>query len=226
MSNGLRKIFSLLTCTLFVLVGSKLAYAQSSWQVFSPPDKSFTVELPERPRQAKPPSNTEESAESFFENTKSAYAYTLSLRKNDPVPEFSFGVLHLSKPMGNSQFDETVNSNMLWIGGDDKHFSKEADVVVSGFHGREFIYDKGIASGRALFINAGSRIYLVLFHTEVEGDISSVAVSRIFRTFKPASRVVNRTKRLTTACTRPESGSLSSTTMWFRDCVRAGDAGR
>jgi hypothetical protein len=186
MSHESRKLLNLITCVLFVLAGAKLVYAQSSWKVFSPPDKSFTVELPEKPRQAKPPSDTEESAESLFENTKSAYAYTLSLRKNDPVPEFSFGVLYLSKPMSNSRFDEAVNSNMLWIGGDDKHFSKEADVVLSGFHGREFIYDKGIASGRALFINARNRIYLMLFHTEVEGDISSEAVSRIFRTFKPA----------------------------------------
>src|SRR5215213_3217905 len=201
-SNGLRQILSLLTCTLFMLVGSKCTNAQSSWQVFSPPDKSFTVELPTQPRR---PLNKEESAESIFENIKSAYVYTLKLRSNDPVPDFSFGVLYLSKPLSNPKFDETVNSNMLWIGGDDKHFSKESDVIVSGFHGREFIYEKGIASGRALFINAGSRIYVMLFHTEVEGDISSEAVSRIFRTFKPARRVMNRTKRLTTACTRRPS---------------------
>lgn len=104
------------------------------------------------------------------------------------MPDFSFGVLHLSKPISNPQFDGTVNSNVLWIGGDDKHFSKESDVVAGGFHGREFVYNKGIASGRALFINAGSRIYLMLFHTEVAGDISSETVSRIFRTFKPAQR--------------------------------------
>jgi hypothetical protein len=185
MINGLRKMVGLLTCALILLISSEFADAQSNRQVFSPPDKSFTVELPGKPRRAKPPSSTEESVESLFENTKSAHAYALSLRKNNPPPEFSFGVLHLSKPLSNSQFDEAVNSHMLWLGGDDKHFSKEADVVVNGFHGREFIYDKGIASGRALFINASGRIYLMLFHTEVEGDISSEAVSRIFSTFKP-----------------------------------------
>ena len=48
---------------------------------------------------------------------------------------------------------------MLWIGGDDKHFSREADVIVNGLHGREFIFEKGNMSGRALFINGGTHIY-------------------------------------------------------------------
>lgn len=201
MSRSSRQILHLLACILLVLVSSKLASAQLSWRVFSPTDKSFTVELPERPRQVTPPGNTEEPPESLFENIRSAYVYTFSLRRNEPMAGFSFGVLHLSKPISKSQFDQTVNSSMLWIGGDDKHFSKEADAVVSGFHGREFIYDKGIASGRALFISAGSRIYLMLYHTEVEGDIASEAVARIFRTFKPTRRVMSRARRLPTSHT-------------------------
>lgn len=212
MDDGLRKLLNILTCVVFALVGSMIAHAQSSWLMFSPPDKSFTVELPEKPQRPKPPNNKEESSGFLFKNIKSGYAYTFSLRKNDPVPDFSFGVAHLSKPISDSRFDESANSNMLWIGGDDKHFSKEADVVVSGFHGREFVYDKGNASGRALFINAGYRIYYMMFHTEVEGDISSEAVARIFRTFKPTRRVTNRTKRLTTHSTGADLAWLSART--------------
>jgi hypothetical protein len=195
MSPELRKTMNLSFLIAFAMAGAKVVHAQSNWHGFSPPDKSFTVELPATPQR---PVKKEGSAESIFENIKSAYVYTLSLRSNDAVPDLSFGILYPSNALTNGKFNETVNSNMLWIGGDDKHFLKEADVVVSGFHGREFIYEKGIASGRALFINGGSRIYLVLFHTEVEGDISSEAVSRIFRTFKPTRRIVNRTKRPTT----------------------------
>lgn len=195
MSDELRKISRLALCLTFLLSASKCVQAQLAWHQFSPPDESFTVELPAKPLHA---IGRADSSGSIFENIKSAYIYTLSLNANDSATGCSFGVLHLSRLLSDREFDESVNSNMLWIGGDDKHFSKEADVIVSGFHGREFIYDKGIASGRALVINARNRVYLLLFHTEIEGEVSSERVARIFRTFKPKRRVRNVTKRLTT----------------------------
>lgn len=179
MMNPIAKVS--LSCCL-VLSCAATVQAQS-WERFSPPDKSLIVKLPERPKLLK---NKNESPQVIFRNAKSSYTYTANLGPGgDPDPEILFGVLRLSKPISKRSFDKTVNSNMLWIGGDDKHFSKQSDVIVKGFHGREFVYEKGDMSGRALYLNGGTRIYFLIFQTETEGRISSELVSRVFNTFRP-----------------------------------------
>ena len=155
-----------------------------SWQHFSTPDRSLSVELPAKPSVLR---KGEESLEMIFENVKSAHSYGVNLGL-ESEPRIVFCVLKLSKTMNNRTFDETVNSSMLWIGGDDKHFSKESDVVLSGWHGREFVYQKGVMSGRALFINSGSRIYYLIVQTEIENGMRSEVVSRVFNTFRPLQR--------------------------------------
>ena len=123
-----------------------------SWQQFSPPDRSLVIELPTRPNLV---TNKEESPDILFPNVRSAYSYTATLGSRFASDAgIVFGVLHLSKAISDRSFDKTVNSNMLFIGGDDKHFSKQSDVSVNGFHGREFVYDKVGISGRAVWLNA------------------------------------------------------------------------
>jgi hypothetical protein len=170
-------LLSLVVCAL-----GAATMAQSTWLRFSTPDKSLSIALPGRPETV---TNKQESAEVIFENVRSSYIYQLRLRSTSDVPEISFGVLHLSKRLTNRTFDDTVNSNMLWIGGDDKHFSRKADVRVGGFHGREFTYEKGNVMGRALFVNGGRRIYFLMFQTEDEGEATAERVSRIFKSFQP-----------------------------------------
>lgn len=171
-------LISLVAC----LVGA-YATAQSTWLRFSTPDKSLTIALPGTPKAT---TNKQDSAEIIFENVRSSYVYDLRLRSRSDAPELSFGVLHLSKPLTNRAFDEIVNSNMLWMGGDDKHFSKEADVRIAGFHAREFIYKKGNDSGRALFVNGGRRVYFLMVQTEDKSEAASKKVSKIFRSFQPS----------------------------------------
>jgi len=156
--------------------------AQSTWRPFSTKDKSLTIDLPGRPKRL---TNKKESPAIIFEHVRSSDAYTLLLRSESDIPEICFGVVHLSKPLTNRTFDDTVNSNMLWIGGDDKHFSKEMDVRVGGFHGREFIYNKGIVLGKAVFVNGGRRIYFLMYQSEDEREASSEQVSKIFASFQP-----------------------------------------
>ena len=171
--------------SLLCFLPSCVAAAQAqSWQLFSTPDKSLSVELPAKPNVLW---KKEETPEVIFKNSNSACAYTVDLGLG-AGPEFLFGVLKFSRAMSKRKFDETVNSNMLWIGGDDKHFSKQSDVIVNGWHGRNFVYEKGGMPGRALFINGGSRIYYLIFQTEVESAKSSEVVSRIFNSFHPLQR--------------------------------------
>jgi hypothetical protein len=102
-------------------------------------------------------------------------------------PELLFGAFNLSKRLGNHRFDDIVNSNILWISGDDKHFSKEADVTIGGLHGRDFVYNKGNMSGRALFVNGVNRVYFLIYSTESDA-VSSDSVNRIFGSFRPLRR--------------------------------------
>ena len=160
------------------------AVQAQSWQHFSTPDNSLSVELPAKPKVLK---QKNESLEVIFKYCKSAYSYAVDLGFESD-PEILFSVLLLSKAMNNRDFDTIVNSNMLWIAGDDKHFSKESDVIVSGLHGREFFFEKGQMSGRALFINGGTHIYYLMFQTDTEPAKSADVVARIFNSFHPNKR--------------------------------------
>ena len=155
-----------------------------SWQHFSTPDDSLSIELPAKPNLLK---KKYDSLDVIFKHSKSAYSYTVNLGSGSD-PEILFGVLRLAKAMSNRDFDRTVNSNMLSIGGDDKHFSRMSDVIVNGLHGREFVFEKGDMPGRALFINGGTHIYYLIFQSEIERPESSEAVVRIFNSFRPNKR--------------------------------------
>jgi hypothetical protein len=155
-----------------------------SWEQFSTPDDSLSVELPAKPNVL---TKKNESLAIIFKHSNSAYSYAVNLGF-ESEPEILFSVLLLSKAMSNRDFDKTVNSNMLWIDGDDKHFSREADVIVNGLHGREFVFEKGNMSGRALFINGGTHIYYLMFQSETRHAKSAELVVRIFNSFVPIKR--------------------------------------
>jgi hypothetical protein len=170
---------SLLCCLLFFV--SFTAFSQS-WQKFSPPDKSLVIELPTRPNLV---TNKDDSPDVLFKNVRSAYSYSANLGSGSQADVgIVFGVLHLSKAIGDRSFDKTVNSNMLFIGGDDKDISKQSDVSIGGFHGREFVYDKAGIDGRAIWVNGRTRVYFLIFQ-DSNDKTSPETVSRIFNTFRP-----------------------------------------
>jgi len=182
------------TLSVVVVCFCQTAVQAQSWQHFSTPDDSLSIELPAAPNVLK----KNDSLDLIFKHSKSAYSYTVNLG-SESEPEILFSVLRLSKVMSNRDFDRTVNSNMLWIGGDDKHFSRKADVIVNGLHGREFVFEKGDMPGHALFINGGTHIYYLIFQSETERPESSEAVVRIFNSFRPnkaKSNLRNVNKRL------------------------------
>ena len=173
----------LLVPLMLALASADYTAAQSGWRVYTPPDKSFTVELPKPPKFRR--KKVKPKDDLFEGRTQFGDAYILKLRQGDPESFFSIGVFHLSTAIGNQQFDERVYLLALIIGGDkeDSDFTKKADVIVNGFHAREFIFQKGNVSGKSLFVNAGKRIYALQYYTEVEGEVLSENVNRLFDTF-------------------------------------------
>src|SRR5256885_1566029 len=82
---------------------------QPTWRVYSPPDKSFTVELPQEPRRTNKidPTSTDEA--SLFECTKSVDAYELQLKPQTPEYAFVIGVFDVS---GCQRKPETFNEEV------------------------------------------------------------------------------------------------------------------
>ena len=176
----------LLLILIMLAATSHSVVAQSGWRTYSPADKSFSVELPETSRiQREKISREERNISYIFGGAKPADLYSLRLRADVSEPSFGVYIFHPAAPLSNKKFDHEVNSNMLWLFGDDKHFSKQADAMINGLHGRDFIFEKGGTSGRAVFANAGRRIYLLVYIREEGGEPTSEIADRIFETFKP-----------------------------------------
>lgn len=177
-------MFTRLTKFTVVVAFVSCSYASAlgqSWRQFSTGRGGLTVELPQRPRLA---TSKDETLPILFPHTTGGSAYFVDLIRGDQ-PELYFGAFKLSRHLSNRRFDDIVNSNVLWISGDDKHFSKEMDVTIAGIHGREFVYDKGEMSGRALFLNGPMRVYFLIYSTE--NEVSADVVNRIFNSFRPLS---------------------------------------
>jgi hypothetical protein len=161
---------------------------QSDWRVYSPPDKSFTVELPGEPHQTNKldPSSSDENEKSFFECTKSIKGYVLPLWPTHPANVFVIGVFDVSgckrKP---ELFDEEVKGLVTLIGGDDKSLISDSATRANDLPGREFIYENGDRYGRVLIVNAGRRIYLLSYTTDVRGATTSPEAIRMFSSFRP-----------------------------------------
>src|SRR4030095_13052876 len=93
-----------------------------SWRRYSPPRARLTIELPRRPKLEKPEPE-EPPLPSTFPHFKGGVAYTVDLIPGD-LPEVFFSIGNLSKRLSNRRFDKLVNSFVLIIGGDNKHFFK------------------------------------------------------------------------------------------------------
>jgi hypothetical protein len=164
---------------------------QSDWRVYSPPDKSFTVELPGEPHQTNKldPASSDENEKSFFECTKSIKAYSLPLRPEHPANVFVIGVFDVSgcrrKP---ELFDEEVKGLVTLIGGDDKSLISDSATRANDQPGREFIYENGDRYGRVLIVNGGRRIYLLSYTTDVRGATTSPEATRMFSSFRPVRK--------------------------------------
>lgn len=162
---------------------------QSGWRVFSPPDRSFTVELPGRPRHTNNPDPKGVDEQSFFEwfdCIRSVDFYVLPLNISSPANAFLVGVFDVSRCKRRPEmFNEEVERLVLVIGGDNKRLISDSAVSVDGLPGREFTYANGDANGRVLIVNANRRIYTLIYETDVPAGASSSEAMRMFRTFHP-----------------------------------------
>ncbi|MCP9496912.1 MAG: hypothetical protein MSG64_21040 [Pyrinomonadaceae bacterium MAG19_C2-C3] len=162
---------------------------QAGWRVYSPPDKSFTVELPGEPHPTDDYDFMEGGGAAFFKCTKSADSYQLDLQPESVINSFSIGVFDVSTCKRRPEtFNEEIEAIIPIIGGDDKLILRDSKLRVDGLPAREFIYKKGIVYGRVLIVNAGKRIFLLIYASDIPEATSSPEAARMFKTFHPAKR--------------------------------------
>jgi hypothetical protein len=173
------------TILLALLLSIDYVTAQSAWRVYSPPSRNFAVDLPSTPKVRRAKAATE--ASSLFENTKFVESYTIRVKSETPDAAVLLNVSHLSKPTDRSNFDKEVHLLALIIGGDkeDSDITKQSNLSVNGYHGREYFFERNEGFYRLRFINAGTSVFFLMYYANAESELLSEPVSRIFETLRP-----------------------------------------
>ncbi len=184
---------------LTLLLGAELN-AQPKWQVYTPSDKSFSVDLPWKPIYRRRNlqylvSKTETLTQNIprfdrlrtpvFKGTSVDDWYDLSMYTDESSTIFFIHLYEVRYKRSAEDFDSEVRQIMRVETCKSCTFLKDEGVVLNGLSGREIIYQKGKESGRVLFINAGSRVYIVSFQTEDKKGVARGPVDRVFSTFQP-----------------------------------------
>jgi hypothetical protein len=164
-------------------------YAQPKWRVYSPSNKSFSVELPWEPI------NRRRNLTSYMPNSVSPFKgstvddwYDLSMYIDESTTRFFIHVYDVAFKRSQEEFDREVRQIMLVDTCKRCLFLKDESVVVNGLSGREYVYQQDKVTGRVLFINGGRRIYTIHFNTENKKGISRGPVDRVFSTFQPTAK--------------------------------------
>lgn len=157
--------------------------------VFSPPDKSFTVELPATPEHSNTiDPNDPGDDKGLFKCSKSLDSYILPADSETPKTDkftnrFIIGSFNVSGCQhSNSSFNKETEELATFLGGDNKTVIKNSKVYVKRLSARDLIYYNG-GYGRILMINANKRIFMLIYFTDK--DNPSEVAERIFRTFQP-----------------------------------------
>jgi len=178
----MRKGFLMLILVLAVGIGS---YGQTTWRFFISPNNDFKVELPKNSKiQSVELSSEEESITEMFRNKGKPAYYEIEANDSRKSHRFRVLIFYPNSNWNDQKFDSEANSNMLFLFGDDKRFSKQSDVKIAGLHGREYIFTKGDRSGRSLFLNAKKRIYFLFYSDENNAEPESAIVNKVFSTFR------------------------------------------
>lgn len=160
--------------------------AQDTWNTFSSTTKDFQIELPKSATMKSVKVDYEEEAMfDLFGRGRKGSNFEIKLVSENQPKTFNVVVFYPLSARSDKKFVQEANNNMLFLFGDDKTFSKEVDVKVSSLQGREFVFAKGGQKGRAMFVNAGRRIYMVSYFEEGD-DITaeSALANRIFGGFR------------------------------------------
>ena len=198
----MRNNLMFLASVMLMLSGVSFAFSQKvlveqkdKWIKFSSPEGRFTVELPEMPEQrtriARLPDEEETEEIMFiFRCTKSITAYTLRSMYGTKFSRLAIMEVDVSKcKRQKGDFVLDMFRFIILYGGDEAATAalaegKLTDVKLNknGLQVRDFILTRGSeVRGRVLAIDAGKRIFVLMYDRE-EGGLEEE--ERIFKTFR------------------------------------------
>lgn len=169
----------LISSGLLIVVAICVTAAQKGGvtrRIWSPPDNSFTIELPVDLREIK--------GEYDDENKEGFRSIKLF---GSSEAEASFGVfevviLDLSKNEQLNVNDKLKGLEFL-IGSDDQRPTKETVVRVDGLPAREVLFVGPGKCSKGLMIDAGARIYVLGLVVKVCENLDTATAKRFFKTF-------------------------------------------
>ena len=144
------------------------------WHVFSPPDRSFTIETP------KP-----------FQYAKDLEYNWLEVYGSQPSESEA---CHNQYGVAVGTFDDKDRPNgdlsgwYLLIGGSHTEPTTETDIIVRGLKAKDVVYSRPFDSGckyrRGWIIDAGKHIYWLIYQDDFLEGLSSPSAMRFFKSFR------------------------------------------
>lgn len=179
------------------LLSFSLVYAHgqtNAWRPYSPPDKSFTIELPAPLTKV----DSFEGEHGAYEVDKSEKRICCAYAAIETTPEESrFGIIVIQKKARgfekiNLDNEETLSFLALNLIGDDdfsSYMKKPSHIVQDGLKGREYFYIKDDKLNNVTQYNRGrifitkDKIYVAVFVGKDENDLKSQDANRFFDSF-------------------------------------------
>ena len=166
---------------------------QAAWEVYSPADNSFKIDLPGKPLYTntllRGRDASEEFDRSFFKCTKKLDVYYL--KDNSEVEDDSesrnefFGLIVFDVSgcrRSRKQFFKELPMLFFVFGGDSKKVLKDEFFKINELDGRKFVFEFGETKGTVVAANGGKRIF-VLYYDAANRDPAELA--RILGSFQP-----------------------------------------
>ena len=158
-------------------------YGSVNCKVWSPPDKSFKVDVPVKLQEVKG-----EYDDLSREKYESIQLFGSSEKDStDRGMTFQIVILQLTEKARRSSANKLQGLEFL-IGGDEDKPTRDSGVKIDGLNARELLYSSSTSCRKGLIVDAGNRIYVLgLAVTACEGLNSSVA-KRFFESFRITRR--------------------------------------
>ena len=157
--------------------------AQSDWQVYSPPDRSFSVEVP------KTPHDEAESYEGLDESTPGgwkpvhSYAAVASLER---LRAYFISVFEVDGARGAD--DKAIDEFIYELAGEDKRLTRSEQISVDGLRGRDYTLSSRGADEpvfmRVRLVQAGARLYVLTYVSDNSGDLDSPSALRFLNSLR------------------------------------------
>ena len=147
------------------------------WRTYTPPDKSFSVELPCEPTQT-----------NVSEISTPSYEYGCGLEDSDGLTFFTIGVFNADfegpKLRDEAAFERSVKESLT----PNKRIVKLVPIKIEGGIGREMVFTNTrdeMDNGRVRVIIFGQFRFEIVFGATDMKMLESPAAERFFATFKP-----------------------------------------